>query len=172
MGEKKDKDLWEKISDAASRAGEAIGDEVEKLKLTHDLSVIKRQLRDVYAEIGRTMYKRYWDNGGEIDEEFLDECKKIDDLRRKVSEIEEKRKDLKGFAPKDSEERETVVDEDTPAEEEPEFESPADGTKLEFMDDEEIPGFCPQCGYKVDLESGRMPKFCIRCGESMPTEWS
>ncbi len=180
MEDKKDKDIWTKLSDAASRAGEAIGGEVEKLKLSHDLSVVKGELRNVYAEIGHIIYKRYWDAGGDIDEKLLPKCKKIDELRHKAHELEEKRKLIKGISPTTDDEPKAAPDaagrKEPPTASKPEETSegkgsPEEGTRLEFMDDEEIPGFCPQCGYKVDLETGRFPKFCIRCGETLPTEW-
>ncbi len=169
MPEKKDKDIWEKLSTAASSAGRTIGDEYRRLKLNHGLWNLRRDLKDVYAEVGKLIHNRYLARGTEVDDELKALCIEIDDLLGEIEEIKKHRDAIRQTEPETT--GGTVREQPkagsvTPAGDE----SEPDDSELEFLDDEDIQFYCRECGCRMITETGELPNYCLRCGHRLPTE--
>ena len=159
MTDKKGKDIWDKISDAAASAGKAIGDEYQKLRLTHDIWLLDRDLLKAYAKVGQVFYERYKAEGEEIG----------DDLQPVFDEIEELRNSIKKFEVRRNNIQETIRASSTEKEQSSEA-GPGKEPEMEFLDEDDLPLFCSECGSRLDIYSKDSPKFCIRCGHKITPE--
>ena len=155
MAEKRDKDIWEKISDAASSAGKVIGGEYGKLKLSHEIWNRRRDLTTLYAKLGKVIYERYLTHDKQVDDELKRICGNIDDLRDEITRLIKHRDEMQT----------SKAGSDAP--DEPQV---GDGGELEFLDEEDITGFCPECGGGIEHAHGMGPRYCMRCGHKLPTE--
>jgi rubrerythrin len=154
MTVKKDKDIWGKLSDAAATAGKALGDEYQRIRLSHDIWLLGRDLEKAYARIGKIFVHRHKD---EIidDDELTPLYDEVDELESAISNL---RKQRDAISPV------TETTEAAGAAEEGEGRKP-DEAEMKFMEDETI-FFCPECGARID-SSEKKPKHCIKCGEKL-----
>jgi hypothetical protein len=164
MTGKKDKDIWGKISNAASTAGKAITDEYRRLKLSHEIWNLKRDLEKTQAEVGEIVHKRYCDMGKQTDEEFASLCSEIDGILSAIAELKRQREKITEAAERAEKATEPAGEDDGDGAPE------ADETELEFLDDAEMEFSCPECGCKIRLDDETFPNYCLKCGHKLPTE--
>ena len=97
-------EFLDKIKDGASKtkdAAERLAKEVAKrtsnaitsTKLSYAINDANNKIKDIYAEIGKTMYEKYLDNGEESD--FASEFEKISVLMQDIEILETKKAELK-----------------------------------------------------------------------------
>ena len=151
---KKDKDIWGKISDAASNAGKAITDEYRKVKLSHEIWNLKRDLEKTYAEIGMIIHKNYLEGNRDIDDEIKPFCDEIDETLDAIAALKRRREKISEAA----KQAEDATAESSTNAGEPV--SKAEESELEFLDDSDMEFSCPECG--EDLDAGA--DFCSNCG--------
>ena len=174
MSEKKDKDIWEKLSTAASSAGRTIGDEYRRLKLNHGLWNLRRDLKDVYTDVGKLIHNRYLARGTEVDDELKALCIEIDELLGEIEEIKRHRDAIRQTEPETGKSTPSGAGQSAPEADghEPEGgDKPEDDeSELEFLDDEDIQFYCRECGCRMITDTGELPNYCHRCGHRLPTE--
>ena len=137
MAEKTDdKDIWEKLSDAASSAGKIITDEYKKLKLGTDIRAKRNQVGEAYRRVGEIIYDKFYIDGNEIAPDITEACRNIDKLQEEISELELEKK---GVVTRDGEDTSSVPETIT----------------------------CPECGGNVEMVDGKLPNFCLSCGNKL-----
>jgi len=169
MPEKK-KDIWEKISDTAAAAGRTIGDEYQKLKLSHDIWLLDRDLYKAYARAGRIIYNRSKAGKFQADSELEPIFDDIAQLREAIKEEAKRRENIRAQRTKSgvkSEPPDTGGETSDTGGEIPkaqETETTSHSAEMEFLDDTDIIFSCPGCGARFDIDSGMVPNFCAQCG--------
>jgi hypothetical protein len=78
--------MEEGAESVAKKSSELI--EVSKINL--EISSEEKKAYELYAKIGRKIYKRYME-GKEIDKDLISKCKEIEDIESDIKELEEKR---------------------------------------------------------------------------------
>ena len=144
MPDKKDTDLWGKISDAATQAGKAIGDEFQKGKLDLELWNVNRDLQKALAKLGDIIYAQDWPERFSPDPEIGPLFDEIKDLKAKVAGLVEKRRAYAATSKPPAEDE--VIIEPEPAKEaagrveaplEQAHEKPTDVASMEFLEDDD-----------------------------------
>ena len=91
------KDGATKTKDAASRLAKEVAkrtsNAITSTKLSYSINEANNKIKDIYAEIGKTMYEKYLDNGDESD--FASEFEKISVLMQDIEILETKKAELK-----------------------------------------------------------------------------
>ena len=98
-------ELFDKIKDGASKtkgAAERIAKEVAKrtsnaiasTKLSYSINEANNKIKDIYAEIGETIYKDYLDGNFE-NSQFADKFEKIGSLINDIDALQAKKAELK-----------------------------------------------------------------------------
>lgn len=69
-------------------------DAVSQTKLSFAINETENKISEIYAEMGRSVYRDYLKNG-EADEDMLESCRQIDKLLAEVDDLKEKVAELK-----------------------------------------------------------------------------
>ena len=170
MADKK-KDIWEKISETAAATGKSIGDEYQKLKLSHDIWLLDRDLHKAYAHVGRIIYDRHKSGNLQADSELkpiFDDIAQLKDAIKKQAERRENictpRETTSQTAPS-----ETCAEKPNETGAQPietRAETSEHKAEMEFLDDTTAVFSCPECGATFNIDSGMVPNFCMQCGKS------
>ncbi len=97
-------ELLDKIKDGASKTKDAAGrlakevakrtsNAITSTKLSYAINDANNKIKDIYAEIGKTMYEKYLDDG--YDSDFASEFEKISVLMQDIEILETKKAELK-----------------------------------------------------------------------------
>lgn len=97
-------EFLDKIKDGASKTKDAAGrlakevakrtsNAITSTKLSYAINDANNKIKDIYAEIGKTMYEKYLDDGNEAD--FASEFEKISVLIQDIEILETKKAELK-----------------------------------------------------------------------------
>lgn len=98
-------ELFDKIKGGASKTKDAAGRIAKELakrtsnaitstKLSYAINDANNKIRDIYAEIGKTMYERYLNDGDE-ETEFKDEFDRISIFMQDIEALQAKKAELK-----------------------------------------------------------------------------
>lgn len=80
------KDEAEKITkDAVDKTKKAI----DRTKYNYTISEAESKIKDILSELGKKLYEEYKD-GAEFDDEILEKCVKIDEIKNEIDEIKKK----------------------------------------------------------------------------------
>ncbi len=98
-------ELFDKIKDGASKTKDAAGrlakevakrtsNAITSTKLSYAINDANNKIKDIYAEIGKTIYEKYLD-GEAVDSEFTDAFEKINAFMDDIENLEAKKAELK-----------------------------------------------------------------------------
>ncbi|MBQ3124837.1 MAG: hypothetical protein IJC09_05410 [Clostridia bacterium] len=100
-------ELFDKIKDGASKTKDAAGrlakevakrtsNAITSTKLSYAINDANNKIKDIYAEIGKTIYEKYLD-GEAVDSEFTDEFEKINAYMDDIEALQAKKAELKNI---------------------------------------------------------------------------
>ena len=88
-------EIFEKIGDAASKTYKFTAEKTTKIaketKKKMEISDCKRDIKEIYIEIGETVYEKYITDQELNLEELLEKCERIKELSDKIVECKERR---------------------------------------------------------------------------------
>lgn len=98
-------ELFDKIKDGASKTKDAAGrlakevakrtsNAITSTKLSYAINDANNKIKDIYAEIGKTIYEKYLD-GEAVDSEFTDAFEKINAYMDDIEALQAKKSELK-----------------------------------------------------------------------------
>ena len=70
---------------------------IDKTKYNYTISSIESRCKDYLAELGKKLYEEY-QNGAEFEGDILENCQKIDELKKEIDEIKGKIADINAGA--------------------------------------------------------------------------
>lgn len=92
------KDGASKTKDTASRFAKEVAkrtsNAITSTKLSYAINDANNKIKDIYAEIGKTIYEKYLD-GEAVDSEFTDAFEKINAFMDDIENLESKKAELK-----------------------------------------------------------------------------
>ena len=92
------KDGASKTKDAAGRIAKQVAkhtsNAITSTKLTYAINEANNKIKDIYSQIGKTMYEEYLD-GATVNEQFADMFEKIDALMHDIEALQAKKAELK-----------------------------------------------------------------------------
>lgn len=165
--------LKSKVSQAAEITVQKTGEVSETAKLKLKERDLASDINEVYAQIGRLIYKQYKEQTDET-EEIAGKCLDIDKKNAEIAEIAEKIAVIKANAEEQKAQRKAAAEQAkaakaaAPAAEEKPAEEPAPAAEEEPAAEEAKPEeaagrFCPDCGAAVAIDAA----FCPKCGKKL-----
>lgn len=153
--------IGKRVSEAAQVAAKKSSELVEVTKLNSSISSEENKIRELYQQIGKSVYQKFV-IGEEVIPEVNDTCleiqtreKTIDDLKEKIHEIKNIRLCEQCGAELD---RDTAFCSKCGAKQEPI--KPPEQAEENVEEQKTSPGLCESCGCAVDEGSA----FCSNCG--------
>ena len=85
-------EIFEKIGDAASKTYKFTAEKTSKIaketKKKIEINDYKREIKDIYVEIGETVYEKYVTDQELNLEELLEKCERIQELSDKINKLQ------------------------------------------------------------------------------------
>ena len=158
------KKAYEGVTDTCKIVSDKTGDFVKETKDKFNISDKNDEIKELYLEIGKTVYDMY-KNGEDVGDVFLKECKKIEKTLKEITQIQKNILYNKGL--RDCQNCNETIPLDSKfcehcGEKQKEVKVKEENTKLEEKQIEEVKvdKVCPECGMIMDINS----EFCKKCG--------